>query len=113
MSARRTGARPRFGAHGYSAAMGADERWRVVVEAVYLPEAGQDQVHVVTEESLRRIVERMPDSSPSYEWQPGGEITLEVDVRAPNEPSALYAGAALILEALPPSSAGAALPPGT
>lgn len=72
------------------------------IAAVFLPEAGQDQVHVVTEESLRRIVTRLPDASPSYEWHPGGEVTLEVEVRTPSEPSALYRGAALLLEALPP-----------
>ena len=85
----------------YSAAMDADQRWRVTVKAVYLPDAGQDQLHVVTEESLRRIVARVPDSSPAYEWHPGGEVTVSVEVRAPSEPSALYQGAALILEALP------------
>jgi hypothetical protein len=82
--------------------MDADQRWQVTVKAVYLPDAGEDQVHVVTEESLRRIAERMPDSAPSYEWHPGGEVTLEVEVRAASEPAALYQGAALILEALPP-----------
>lgn len=82
--------------------MDDEHRWRVTVKAVYLPEAGQDQVHMVTEESLHRIVGRVPDAAPAYEWHPGGEVAVAVEVRAASEPAALYQGAALILEALPP-----------
>jgi hypothetical protein len=82
--------------------MDEGHRWRVTVKAVYLPQAGEDQMHVVTEEALHRIVGRQPDAAPSYDWHPGGEVTVAVEVRAENEPSALYQGAALILEALPP-----------
>jgi hypothetical protein len=82
--------------------MDDDHRWRVTVRAVYLPDAGEGQMDVESEEALRRIVARVPDAAPSYQSHPGGEVTLEVEVRAANEASALYAGAALIAEAVPP-----------
>jgi hypothetical protein len=50
---------------------------------------------------VRQLAERNPGASLSYEWHAGSEITLAVNVMAPNAATAMVVGAALLLTVIP------------
>ena len=56
---------------------------------------------MVSQAALEQLAERMPDSSLGYEWHADRDITLGINVTAPNAATAMVVGAALFWEVIP------------
>jgi hypothetical protein len=79
-----------------------EQRWRVILEASCAQElALVEPAELVSHAALRLLSDDNPGGSPSYDWRPGPEITLALNVTASDAGAAEALGAGLLLPLIP------------
>jgi hypothetical protein len=82
--------------------MDEQQRWRVVMEGTCAQElALVEPAELVSHAALRLLADENPVGSLSYDWRPGPEITLAINVTAPDAETAEALAAGLLLPVIP------------